>query len=364
MRRAFIVLAAVFYGWTAFAYEDDGAVVQPVTVAETPTGESEFDVVGATYYAVAPAGYSFSSEQNAVYSTRIYTSLYAAEAALPASLSAPAVINILGPWASPDTAAVTFNGTVTSATNYLLVRAIGSARHDGKWSSTAYRLERTNSGAITIRDHYTTLQGIQVDMIMTGTTSQVGIVAYVNTAGVILCDSLIVRAQISGTNSGGFGIQLADASGNATYEARNCIAYGWQNGAENHRGFRGRGGTGDSIAFNNCTAVSCATGFERSLGTVAVQNCLAQDCTDGFSGTFAAGSTNNCSDVAGDAPGSNPRTGDVSFADAAAKDFHLASTDTVALGYGADLSATFGDDIDGQTRSGAWDIGADEFVSP
>jgi hypothetical protein len=37
MRRAFIVLAAVFYGWTAFAYEDDGAVVQPAIVASSPT---------------------------------------------------------------------------------------------------------------------------------------------------------------------------------------------------------------------------------------------------------------------------------------------------------------------------------------
>lgn len=44
-------------------------------------------------------------------------------------------------------------------------------------------------------------------------------------------------------------------------------------------------------------------------------------------------------------------------------DFHLDSSDTAAKDQGYDLSAIFTTDIDGDTRSGTWDIGADEYVA-
>jgi hypothetical protein len=46
-----------------------------------------------------------------------------------------------------------------------------------------------------------------------------------------------------------------------------------------------------------------------------------------------------------------------------ATDLHLASNDTGAIDLGADLSGTFTTDIDGQTRTGTWDIGADEMLA-
>jgi hypothetical protein len=48
-------------------------------------------------------------------------------------------------------------------------------------------------------------------------------------------------------------------------------------------------------------------------------------------------------------------------------DFHLLSTDTGALNLGTDLSSdgnySFTTDIDGQTRTGTWDIGCDEIIT-
>jgi len=41
---------------------------------------------------------------------------------------------------------------------------------------------------------------------------------------------------------------------------------------------------------------------------------------------------------------------------------HLRGDDAVVRDHGAPL-AGFADDFDGQTRAGAWDIGADEFVA-
>ena len=48
---------------------------------------------------------------------------------------------------------------------------------------------------------------------------------------------------------------------------------------------------------------------------------------------------------------------------AGSDDFHLVSTDTVAIDNGTDLGSPYDVDIDGVARTGSWDIGADEYVS-
>lgn len=118
---------------------------------------------------------------------------------------------------------------------------------------------------------------------------------------------------------------------------------------------------------SNCTVASCELGFlANSSGYGILKNCLAQGCTDGFSGTFNAASDYNCSNIAGDAPGANSITGTVQFVDSANNDYHLAAADTVARGAGVNLTASgITTDIDGDARpaSGAWDIGADQYVA-
>jgi hypothetical protein len=133
------------------------------------------------------------------------------------------------------------------------------------------------------------------------------------------------------------------------------------------------GGTSAGFGWNktstayNLTVYDCSYGFRANTSgvTLSLYNCLAQSCTDGFYVTAGATFTgsNNCSDIASDAPGTSPQTGTVSFVDAANGDFHLTSGDTVAKDNGTDLSGTFTTDIDGQTRTGTWDIGADEYVA-
>ncbi len=109
----------------------------------------------------------------------------------------------------------------------------------------------------------------------------------------------------------------------------------------------------------NCTAQNCDLGYNA---VSLIRNCIAQDCTDGYFGGGGGATSNNCSDIVADAPGANPQTGEVLFADEGANDFHLGDGDTVARGNGFDLSGIFTIDIDGDTRD-AWDIGADEFVA-
>ncbi|MHC4825844.1 MAG: hypothetical protein ACYTEY_04730, partial [Planctomycetota bacterium] len=48
------------------------------------------------------------------------------------------------------------------------------------------------------------------------------------------------------------------------------------------------------------------------------------------------------------------------FASLSGEDFHLDPSGHNAGDTGLDLSASFTDDIDGETRSGLWEIGADD----
>jgi len=128
--------------------------------------------------------------------------------------------------------------------------------------------------------------------------------------------------------------------------------------------------TRNAYLYNNtCTGhyIGFASG---SYGTnVILKNNISYNNSDNYSGTVSSSSTNNLSGPSQtDAPGSNPRNAvTVTFIDEANKNYHLASTDTGARGYGANLSSdsylAFSDDIDGESRGSTWDIGADQYVA-
>ena len=149
----------------------------------------------------------------------------------------------------------------------------------------------------------------------------------------------------------------------------NCAAVGWAGTGAEHHGFTKYPGTTGSVRLYNCTAHGCAAGFSGGSGMVA-KNCGAAGCADGFSGTFDVGSTNNASNVASDAPGTNPQNGVTPTFVSAPADLHLASGDTAWKDRGANLSADalfpFATDGDGATRTSPWDIGVDEssFETP
>ena len=119
-------------------------------------------------------------------------------------------------------------------------------------------------------------------------------------------------------------------------------------------------------AYNN-TVFDSDIGVRQQGAAHAVSvNNLTQGCGDGFSGSFDEPSNNNLSDLAADAPGPlSLNSAVVSCVDPAALDFHLRANDVSARDRGADLSVEtrppIVDDMDGQPRTGLWDIGADEY---
>jgi hypothetical protein len=163
----------------------------------------------------------------------------------------------------------------------------------------------------------------------------------------------------------GFWTDVTGASNLITYT--NCVLVGWTGAGATHRGITKASPSTASVRAYNCTAYNCAIGFASDAAGMLAKNCGAASCANGFNGTFDASSTNNASNVASDAPGSNPRNSVTPSFVSAPADLHLQSGDTAWKDQGADLSADstfpFSTDGDGSARTGTWDIGADEVAT-
>lgn len=239
----------------------------------------------------------------------------------------------------------------TDATRFIRIKAADGHGHSGKWVDGKATIIGWYPPA------YTKLIGLQITKTITANSQWV---VTDDIANEVVLQRCIIKPTSIGsyTGIGGVGCGL-----NTPFTLDSCIFYGFN--TTSSLGVSSRGyGTVNRYFYNN-TFYNCAIGIKRSSGCpIVAKNNLTQGCADGFNGTFATGSTNNCSDVSGDAPGTSTVTGTVTFVDAANGDFHLAASDTIARGAGANLSADAAYpvllDIDGQTIT-TWSIGADSI---
>ena len=135
-----------------------------------------------------------------------------------------------------------------------------------------------------------------------------------------------------------------------------------------------------TIFVYNCTLVGGDYAFYRLNGSSygnPVRNCLFYNQDTGIdSGGNCNTSVTSYVSCSLDTDDFTSVTGErhnqtFTFVDAANHDYHLQSGDAGAKDYGTDLSsnpdsaplAPLSTDIDGDTRSGSWDIGADEYVA-
>ncbi|MCP4126926.1 MAG: hypothetical protein GY753_07680 [Gammaproteobacteria bacterium] len=275
-----------------------------------------------------------------------YTSLSAWESGEQTDLVSAdeiAVAECYDDWPSGLNNSVDISGWTTDATRRIIIRTPASERHDGTPQSGFHVKPSLGYGrAVWLRTPYVTLEGIEVEN--TGAGGEAIGVFY--SAGIII-DSCIIKAVDQGIK------RVAD-----TTIVRNTLIYDCDEAITISESSR-------SYTCENVTIANCTQGFHGD-GDQVLKNCVAYGCTTNFDGTFSASSTNNASsDYSGDAPpGSNPYTSDVvsgDFEDAANDDYHLASGSGL-IDQGADLSGSFTTDVDGDTRSGTWDIGFDEYA--
>ena len=300
---------------------------------------------------------------------------------------------------SPDTTAIQIAWPNTTVDNFVKIYTptrtdeVGtSQRHSGKWDTSKYYLQITDSTAFDIRTDYFRIEGLQITVISpSAARTIVGIYSGISANN----DFRISNSILKGHNDATY-TEVGIAVGTSEVNAKiwNNIIYDVPNfGSTNNRGISFVGTTG--YIYNNTIYGSCQ-GIRLAGGNVVAKNNIAQNTfSNGYAltaGTWDSTSTNNLSDHA-DAPGSNPQNSKtVSFVDTTNKDFHLGVGDTAARNIGADLSNDLylpiqtdidsSGSIDGKscdavyqdqclTRPGLrqgsgvalWDIGADELIT-
>ena len=305
----------------------------------------------ATYpsYTVCPSGCDYNTLNGAVADLE-------ANHATPAS---PVTITISGSWSSPDTTAVSISGLTTTSTNTLTITTTGSARHNGTWSSTGYRLiystaiSNTTPIFITSNQGYIIIDGLQIQMTNVGYS---GIACIKQDDSGFSGNYLTIKNNILvGVDSGGIaGGIIINNNGTGGFSIINYIY---------NNVIYGGSGNGISIVdesnivndiYNN-TIYGTATGFNISSQETLINNIANNNLTD-YSGTPGTHSNNISQDTS--SPDSVYRSKTVSFVNTGSYNFNLATNDTSATGQGANESGVFTTDITGATRTVPWDIGA------
>jgi hypothetical protein len=269
-----------------------------------------------------------------------------------------------------DTTQVVYNGYTgihTDASNYVVIRAVGS--HGGKLNTSVYRHKYSGVNVgINIEDiPHLYLQGLQI--ISNGTTTNSRAMDidlnYISNSKCYI-DKLLMYQESSTSSYNG----LYMTETNTDFYVTNSLIYGFKGNGIVHAAALG------DVWTYNCTIDSCGTGIKTAGLKYRVKNTRITNCTtvvNETNGALESSSNNNLTD--GSAPtnwGSNSLdstdTPTVSYVDGdnatlASRDYHLVSGDS-GIGAGLDLSSdsdhSFNDDIDGTTRS-SWDIGADEY---
>jgi hypothetical protein len=283
--------------------------------------------------------------------------------------TARATAEIDGTWTNPETTTLSIGGWTTSATNYIDIYTTATARHDGKWKADAYRLEvaqGVHKKGINIYSHYVRMSGLQVKRTVSTYAANHAIDCGLgHEAGDIRISCCVLEMNDSSSYNN-YGIYFNKAtSGTCDVKIWNNILYDFHNSDNDSCGIY-LYGYGNFLVVNN-TCYNCDKSYYMSCqaaNTCYCYNNIAQASEgDAYDVSSLDGGDYNISDDATDTGGAHDKTS-ASVTFVGGSDYHLGAADTTAKDAGTDLSGggLFDDDIDGDTRSGTWDIGADEYV--
>lgn len=264
-----------------------------------------------------------------------------------------------------DSTPLTINGWTTNTT--CRIKIIGD-NTTGVWSDSCYTIGRSGTAGPTIAipqdgTNYN-IENIQIKVSTTDSGESMGIQQNSMGGTIVIKNNIFRRDAATGWENSAISITRKDESG--IYYIYNNIFYGFRrtNGGHGCALYNSGASTRIIYLYNN-TAYNCTKGFEsNNTDVIAINNISYGNAEEDYYGTFHNDSTNNLSeDTTAPALGTYYRSKTITFTDATNGDFHLASSDTDAIDKGEDLSGTFTTDIDGTTRSGTWDIGADEYAT-
>ncbi len=282
-----------------------------------------------------------------------------------------AIAECYNDWPSGLDDTLIIDGWVTGVSNYVKVTVAAGHRHNGA-AGTGFRIEPSTAGhGIQTLEDYTQIEWVEItDWSTEVTGSYDGINLQADNA---LVQYVLIHDDGHGTQTNSDCNGITVELNNITSTVRNSIIYHIaRSGVTIHNI------TGATLNIYNTTVYSCteadtASGYGcvgryGGSGTINAKNVIAVAPQNGqqafFGGTWGDCSNNLSSDSS--APGANSLINKAATDQFVSivpglEDLHLkAGAD--AIDTGTDLSGDFTDDIDGDTRLGSWDIGADEIL--
>lgn len=266
---------------------------------------------------------------------------------------------------SADTAACSLIGWTTSSTDYIWMITDTGVRHAGLWSTSVYRLEPTSGNTLTFNTgaNHVRIEGMQI-----GGDGLVVSIIQESSIDLRISHTLIRSRTSTATDQAGVYITPDPTGGNV--RIWNSILYGFS--TSNSRAILTYDGS-STLDLYNVTIASNTTGVDLDSGFATpqarLQNVLFYNNTTDASGTFLAGTDYNAADsgsigytVTGGGNSHDRVSQTFTFVNAGSHDYHLQSGDGGAKNFGVTdpSSGFFSDDIDLFSRTGTWDIGADE----
>jgi len=259
---------------------------------------------------------------------------------------------------------ISLSGYTTDATCRVILE--GEDDFEGKWDTSSYRLRHVTSGGtgdLLLNDTHTTIKNLQIEVVTTGSWyAGIGDMQESFGGGTIdwIIERCIVKANTSGYGNSCFSLWPSSSGQSGSVYLINCIFIGSQRGVRFHQNADGVSGYLYNCTVYNQSSRCIDTSTDYTDGTA--RNCIMWSSNPWYN--EGSWDIDYCADSQNETPGANDvdlsgRTIGQEFEDAGSDDLHLVSGSTVR-GDGTDLSGTFTDDIDGDTRS-AWDIGADEY---
>lgn len=240
-------------------------------------------------------------------------------------------------------------GATADATRFRQIRAMHGHGYDATFSGGAYFFNTTGDRTgMRIDEAYSRLHGLRIGASMSEASPVYAVTVVGNTTGRRVTGVVVETSDNTGAGK-------ANGIGAYSLVAQSPVIATCLVKSAKTNGFFTNSGTALLYGCTSATDIEISSAILKNMiiGGVLV-------------GTANAASTNNIVS-SGTAPGSNPETGTPTFIDAAGGDYHLAESDTLALGQGADLSADasfpLSYDIDDQAIT-QWSIGADAQAGP
>jgi len=274
-----------------------------------------------------------------------------------------------------DTASVDVVGFTTDSTHYVRIYTQAASRHTGTWDAAKYRLEVANPAVavLRIRQEFTRVEGMQVRKSASNANDQMIVYIEAQSAATVYLSDSIIR-NVPGDAFRAPNIWVVDSD--VTAYIWNCICYGSPDVVSNYASAIMVEG-GAAVVYS-CTGIGGFNGFFLSVGATATcKNCyFAENSTDGSAASITENGSftqvtcavNDGSTLV-DAGLRNIAHDTATFTNVTpgSENYHLPigspliNVGTNTSGESAPLN--FSTDIDGVTRTGTWDIGADERVT-